>query len=294
MAGPTSPGTEGPTFAPPHLPAGWIAQWDGSSKKYYFVQLSTGVSQWEVPTDAAPTGATPAQPSDHPYGVPQPELITHPDGSQTVRHADGTLEPVNPPMPPDNTNTRGLDGPTGDRGLGSNDYGYSNSASGGGGYSGQAPPTSYQPSGSTHTQHSSPPAGASSYHSPASNQGHNQQSYPPPPTQAQNHNQSFPPPPNQYSTPNQGQTHHNTAYAAPPQQSHNQYPPPPSGGPPSSYGQQHSYAAQSNQQQQQQYSGYNPATYGGGTPQGSQPGGYPSQPSYAGNSSQQGGYNTHY
>ncbi|KAF6843995.1 ww domain-containing protein [Colletotrichum musicola] len=119
MAGPTSPGTEGPTFAPPHLPAGWIAQWDGSSKKYYFVQLSTGVSQWEVPTDAAPTGATPAQPSEHPYGVPQPELITHPDGSQTVRHADGTLEPVNPPMPPDNTNTRGIDGPTGDRGLGS-------------------------------------------------------------------------------------------------------------------------------------------------------------------------------
>ncbi|KAH0428871.1 ww domain-containing protein [Colletotrichum camelliae] len=424
MAGPTSPGTEGPTFAPPHLPAGWIAQWDGSSKKYYFVQLSTGVSQWEVPTDAAPTGATPAQPSDHPYGVPQPELITHPDGSQTVRHADGTLEPVNPPMPPDNTNTRGLDGPTGDRGLGSmamnallgktsshnnssgshgnsssplgglasqlisgigghgnnnantssggksslgklggalassflnkpqqqqqqqgqqghqgqqqnyhgsqstgqqqhgglagslmggvanmfggnkpahgsNDYGYSNSASGGGGsggggYSGQAPPTSYQPSGSTHTQHSSPPAGASSYHSPASNQGHNQQSYPPPPNQAQNHHQSFPPPPNQYSTPSQGQTHHNTAYGAPPQQSHNQYPPPPSGGPPSSYGQQSSYAAQSNQQQQQQYSGYNPATYSGGTPQSSQPGGYPSQPSYAGNSSQQGGYSNHY
>ncbi|GJD01912.1 WW domain-containing protein [Colletotrichum higginsianum] len=119
MAGPTSPGAEGPTFAPPHLPAGWIAQWDGSSKKYYFVQLSTGVSQWETPTDAAPTGATPAQPSDHPYGVPQPEVITHPDGSQTVRHADGTLEPVNPSLPPDTTSTRGIDGPSGDRGLGS-------------------------------------------------------------------------------------------------------------------------------------------------------------------------------
>lgn len=118
MAGPTSPGAEGPTFAPPHLPAGWIAQWDGSSKKYYFVQLSTGVSQWETPTDAAPTGATPAQPSDHPYGVPQPEVITHPDGSQTVRHADGTLEPVNPSLPPDTTSTRGIDGPSGDRGLG--------------------------------------------------------------------------------------------------------------------------------------------------------------------------------
>ncbi|KAK1723816.1 uncharacterized protein BDZ83DRAFT_381377 [Colletotrichum acutatum] len=119
MAGPTSPGAEGPTYAPPHLPAGWIAQWDGASKKYYFVQLSTGVSQWETPTDAAPTGATPAQPSEHPYGVPQPEVITHPDGSQTVKHADGTLEPVNPSMPPDTTSTRGIDGQTGDRGLGS-------------------------------------------------------------------------------------------------------------------------------------------------------------------------------
>lgn len=119
MAGPTSPGSEGPTFAPPQLPPGWIAQWDGASKKYYFVQLSTGVSQWEVPTDAAPTGGTPAPTgNEHPYGVPrQQELITHPDGSQTVRHVDGSLEPVNPPMPPDSA--RGLgDGPAGERGLG--------------------------------------------------------------------------------------------------------------------------------------------------------------------------------
>jgi hypothetical protein len=119
MAGPTSPGSEGPTFGPPQLPPGWIAQWDGASRKYYFVQLSTGVSQWDVPTDAAPTGSTPAPPAgDHPYGVPpQQELITHPDGSQTVRHPDGSLEPVNPPMPQDGS--RGLgDGPSGDRGLG--------------------------------------------------------------------------------------------------------------------------------------------------------------------------------
>lgn len=119
MAGPTSPGSEGPTFGPPQLPPGWIAQWDGASKKYYFVQLSTGVSQWEVPTDAAPTGSTPAPAAgDHPYGVPrQQELITHPDGSQTVRYADGSLEPVNPSMPQDGS--RGLgDGPSGDRGLG--------------------------------------------------------------------------------------------------------------------------------------------------------------------------------
>lgn len=117
MAGPTSPGTEGPTFAPPPLPAGWIAQWDGSSQKYYYVQLSTGVSQWEIPTQAVQTGNTPAQPTEHPYGTPgvhqQPhEVITHADGSQTVRHPDGTMEPILP------DGMRGGDGPNGDRGLG--------------------------------------------------------------------------------------------------------------------------------------------------------------------------------
>ncbi|ROW00630.1 hypothetical protein VSDG_03264 [Cytospora chrysosperma] len=119
MSGPGSPGQEGPTFAPPQLPWGWIAQWDANSKKYYFVQLSTGVSQWEVPTDAAPIGGTPASAVEHPYGVPgQPQLITHPDGTQTVKHPDGTMEPV---MPDEAGNARGIagDGPTGDRGLGS-------------------------------------------------------------------------------------------------------------------------------------------------------------------------------
>ncbi|RYC60733.1 hypothetical protein CHU98_g5494 [Xylaria longipes] len=113
MAGPASP-NEGPTFEPPHLPPGWIAQWDGSSKKYYYVQLSTGVSQWEVPTDAAP-GGTPAQSNEHPYGVPGPrEVITHPDGTQTLKHPDGRMEPILPPE-----SSRSLDGSTGDRGFGS-------------------------------------------------------------------------------------------------------------------------------------------------------------------------------
>ena len=113
MTGPASPSTEGPTFAPPQLPPGWIAQWDSSSKKYYYVQLATGVSQWEIPTEAAKTGSTPAQQDDHPYGVPPPEIITHPDGSQTVKHADGRLEPIMA------DGSRGLgDGPSGDRGIG--------------------------------------------------------------------------------------------------------------------------------------------------------------------------------
>jgi hypothetical protein len=70
-------------------------------RKYYFVQLSTGASQWETPTQAAPTGPTPnatPQGTEHPYGTPaqqdQGELVTNPDGSQSVRMPDGSLQPV--------------------------------------------------------------------------------------------------------------------------------------------------------------------------------------------------------
>ncbi|OAL55241.1 hypothetical protein IQ07DRAFT_160337 [Pyrenochaeta sp. DS3sAY3a] len=99
---PVSPdsGPTDPTL--PKLPAGWIPQWDNSSRKYYYVQISTGVSQWDLPTSEAPTGSssnrsTPAQ-NSNPY--------SHPDGTQGPAVGDGT---------------RGMgDGPTGDRagGLG--------------------------------------------------------------------------------------------------------------------------------------------------------------------------------
>ena len=80
------------------------------SRKYYFVQLSTGASQWDLPTAAAPTGPTPnATPNgaEHPYGTPAPaydahrgvggkdegQVVTNPDGSQSVRYQDGRTEP---------------------------------------------------------------------------------------------------------------------------------------------------------------------------------------------------------
>lgn len=50
-----------------------VADSTQSSRKYYFVQISTGVSTWEVPTEPAPTvptpGSTPAQPQG-PFEAP--------------------------------------------------------------------------------------------------------------------------------------------------------------------------------------------------------------------------------
>lgn len=48
---------EGPSHEPPALPAGWIAQWDAESGKYYFVELSTRQTRWDVPT--ASSSSTP-------------------------------------------------------------------------------------------------------------------------------------------------------------------------------------------------------------------------------------------
>ncbi|RDW83135.1 hypothetical protein BP5796_04626 [Coleophoma crateriformis] len=98
-----SPGQEGPSFGPPQVPQGWIAQWDGVSRKYYFVQLATGESTWETPTQPAPAGPTPQatpQGVDHPHGLPEEgheggTLISNADGSQSIRYPDGRIEPYN-------------------------------------------------------------------------------------------------------------------------------------------------------------------------------------------------------
>ncbi|KAI1767026.1 hypothetical protein GGR53DRAFT_160745 [Hypoxylon sp. FL1150] len=405
MAGPASP-NEGPTYEPPQLPPGWIAQWDGASKKYYYVQLSTGVSQWETPTQAAP-GNTPAQTNEHPYGIPsQQEVITHPDGTQTVKHPDGRLEPILPPE-----NSRGLDGPSGERGFGTfatnallnqfsggkthgnsshgssgiggiagqligglggshsssghgsssgghsggassnlvgqlasnlfssgskpqqaqpqnyhggqssqpqhsgglansmmggvasmfggshgnqggQSYGYTNAGQTGG-YSGQAPPTSYQTPTASTTSYSSPPPHqqhSPSYNTPTSQ--HGAQSYQPP--TGQHGATSYVPPQSgshqstSYHSPPPGQQHHSPAYGGAPAGQHSNYghSPAPQG---QGYSHQPQYSSPAPNQPQysshQQYppppSTYNNQPYNGMPPPSSGPHGYGGQSSYA-------------
>ncbi|KAH8698338.1 hypothetical protein BGW36DRAFT_460280 [Talaromyces proteolyticus] len=51
MAKDTPQDSAGPSSPPPPLPEGWLAQWEGVSRKWYFVQRATGKSQWEIPTE---------------------------------------------------------------------------------------------------------------------------------------------------------------------------------------------------------------------------------------------------
>lgn len=69
-----------------------LAQWEGQSRKYYYVQRSTGHSQWEIPTQPIPV----------PTPDPTPQPITHPFQQ--------------PPMPGDPKSES--DGTGGSRGLG--------------------------------------------------------------------------------------------------------------------------------------------------------------------------------
>lgn len=50
-----------------------LAQWEGQSKRYYYVQRATGISTWDIPTQPAPSvptpGPTPQQGGD-PFSQP--------------------------------------------------------------------------------------------------------------------------------------------------------------------------------------------------------------------------------
>ncbi|KAJ5623938.1 hypothetical protein N7510_000247 [Penicillium lagena] len=50
--------TSGPSSPPPPLPEGWLPQWEGVQRKWYYVQRATGKSQWEIPTE--PVALTPS------------------------------------------------------------------------------------------------------------------------------------------------------------------------------------------------------------------------------------------
>lgn len=93
---PGTPGQEGPSSEPPNTPPGWIAQWDATTRRYYFVEIATGKSQWDVPTQPG-GGMTP---------LASPGIGAGPSSAPDGQTEDRGMHP-------------GPDGQTGDRSLGS-------------------------------------------------------------------------------------------------------------------------------------------------------------------------------
>ncbi|CAG8160730.1 unnamed protein product [Penicillium nalgiovense] len=73
--------TAGPSSPPPQLPEGWLPQWEGVGRKWYYVQRTTGKSQWEIPTE--PVVLTPST-TPTPMGAgPTQEPRSHPTSNST-------------------------------------------------------------------------------------------------------------------------------------------------------------------------------------------------------------------
>ncbi|KAJ5290651.1 uncharacterized protein N7443_010904 [Penicillium atrosanguineum] len=87
--------TAGPSSPPPQLPEGWLAQWEGVQRKWYYVQRTTGKSQWEIPTEpvvltpsttpisigTGPSQAPPSRPSTNSPQVRQENTLAERIGS---------------------------------------------------------------------------------------------------------------------------------------------------------------------------------------------------------------------
>lgn len=66
-----------------HLPPGWIQQWDQSSQRYYYLEQTTGRSQWDLPVEQAGGSG----PSTSEYGYASTQGQNH--GYQGYSHSQG-------------------------------------------------------------------------------------------------------------------------------------------------------------------------------------------------------------
>ncbi|KAJ5542235.1 hypothetical protein N7535_004658 [Penicillium sp. DV-2018c] len=80
--------TAGPSSPPPKLPEGWLPQWEGVRRKWYYVQRTTGKSQWEIPTEPVilTPSTTPTPIGTGPSSIPQSNPIN--DGARQLYTGD--------------------------------------------------------------------------------------------------------------------------------------------------------------------------------------------------------------
>ncbi|KAG1137534.1 hypothetical protein G6F37_011149 [Rhizopus arrhizus] len=120
-----------PSQPPPQLPAGWIALWDESSQRYYYLEQATGRTQWELPTQPSSSfntvngGESSSYQSSYAqsYSNNSPAVTSYPT-QQTYPYP--TASDPNSPYPSNNPGVEGQD-----RGLGNVFKGYGGAVAGG-------------------------------------------------------------------------------------------------------------------------------------------------------------------
>ena len=72
---------------PPKLPPGWKAVWNAQYKEYFFINLHTKASQWDLPTAPADSGASDLPPSGPPPGYGSGPSHDYPARQENRRRA---------------------------------------------------------------------------------------------------------------------------------------------------------------------------------------------------------------
>lgn len=80
-------------MASPSVPDGWVAQWNSQYQRWFYVDRSTGRSQWEHPAPPAPEGPPVGpRPGDEPAGGDGTRSVGGP-GSQASGYYGGSPAP---------------------------------------------------------------------------------------------------------------------------------------------------------------------------------------------------------
>ncbi|KAJ5761039.1 hypothetical protein N7520_008195 [Penicillium odoratum] len=88
--------TAGPSSPPPRMPEGWLPQWEGVQRKWYYVQRATGKSQWEIPTEPVvlTPSTTPTSIGTGPSQVPSRPSTNSPQVTGLANKLAGRIDAV--------------------------------------------------------------------------------------------------------------------------------------------------------------------------------------------------------
>ncbi|KAI9342436.1 hypothetical protein BD770DRAFT_398689 [Pilaira anomala] len=86
------------TQVPPQLPPGWIALWDETSQRYYYMEQASGTTQWEIPTEASRgmTQGAGGEAESYGSGFPQPGGFAQPQSNTSYPQQNNSSYPQQP------------------------------------------------------------------------------------------------------------------------------------------------------------------------------------------------------